>query len=244
MKNGFYRIGELARRTGLTVRTLHHYDRIGLLKPVRDRHSGHRFYGARELARLQRILGLRQLGLSLADTGEALERPDSTLPRVLALQAEALERRMRETGRMLELLSTCCARLDRGESLDAEQLLDIIGMTTMYENHFSEEQLETLKQRREAIGDEAVREAESEWPELIGAMRREMEAGTDPADPKVAALAGRWRELIRAFSGGDAGIEASVGRMYADEPGLATAHNLDRELFAYAGRAMAALEEK
>lgn len=244
MENGFYRIGELARRTGLTVRTLHHYDRIGLLKPVRDSRSGHRYYGVRELARLQRILGLRQLGLSLADIAEALDRPNSALPRVLALQAEALERRMRETDRMLKLLSSCRAQLNRGESLAAEQLLDIIGMTTMHEKYFSDAQLETLKHHRADIGEAAVREAEREWPELIAAMRREMEAGTDPAEPKVAALARRWRELVKAFSGGDAGIEASVGRMYADEPGLATAHNLDRELFAYAGRAMAALEEK
>lgn len=243
MKEGFYRVGELARRTGITVRALHHYDRIGLLKPVRDSRSGHRFYGPRELARLQRILGLRQIGLSLDRIADCLDRPEGTLPRVLAAQAEHLRRRVRESERMLDRLAACSAQLDRGEALDAERLLNIIGMTTMHEKYFTEEQLDTLKQRREALGDRAIAAAEREWPELIAAMRREMAAGTDPADPRVRELARRWRDLLEAFSGGDTELAASVGRLYREEPGAASAHDLDGELFAYAGRAMKALEE-
>lgn len=243
MKEDFYRVGDLAQRTGLTVRTLHHYDRIGLLKPVRDRQSGHRWYGPRELARLQRILGLRQLGLPLARIAECIDRPEGALPRVLAAQANQLRQRIRETERILELLDFCSARLDRGDSPDAEELLTIIGMTTMYEKYFNEEQLDTLKRRRESLGEHAMAEAHQEWPELISAMRREMEAGTDPTDERVGPLARRWQALVQAFSGGDAGIEQSVGRMYREEPGVAMAHNLDKDLFAYAARAMAAVNE-
>lgn len=243
MKEGFYRIGELAERTGLTVRALHHYDRIGLLKPVRDRQSGHRWYGPRELARLQRILGLRQLGLPLARIAECLDRPDGALPRVLTAQVNHLRNRIREAERMLEILANCSMRLDRGDALDAEQLLTIIGMTTMYEKYFSEEQLNTLKKRRQALGEGAMAEAQREWPQLIAAMRREMDAGTDPADRRVQPLARKWKELVHLFSGGDTGIERSAARMYREEPGVATAHNLDADLFAYAGKAMAALKE-
>lgn len=243
MKDGFYRIGELAEQAGLTVRTLHHYDRIGLLKPVRDRQSGHRWYGPRELVRLHRILGLRQLGLPLARIADALDRPEGSLPRVLTAQADHLRRRIGEAERMLHLLSALSGRLERGETLDAESLLDIIGMTIMYEQYFDDEQLETLAGRRETLGPAAIAEAEREWPNLIAAMRREMEAGTDPAEERVRALARRWRELVRAFSGGDPGIEASAAKMYREEPGVAMAHNLDGELFTYAGKAMAALKE-
>ena len=59
------KIGELASRTGLTVRTLHHYDEIGLLKPSHRTDSGHRLYTVRDLGRLQQIVSLRQLGFSL-----------------------------------------------------------------------------------------------------------------------------------------------------------------------------------
>lgn len=59
------KVGELAERTGLSVRTLHHYDEIGLLSPVGRTGSGHRLYGGEELTRLAQIVSLRQLGLSL-----------------------------------------------------------------------------------------------------------------------------------------------------------------------------------
>ena len=67
-----YTIGELAGSTGLTVRTLHHYDRIGLLQPTDRSPSGYRLYGSEDVQRLYRILALRQLGLSLKDIDAAL----------------------------------------------------------------------------------------------------------------------------------------------------------------------------
>ncbi len=69
------KVGELAKRTGLTVRTLHHYDEIGLLKPSLKTESGHRLYTAVDVARLQQVLSLRQLGFSLEQVRDCLDRP-------------------------------------------------------------------------------------------------------------------------------------------------------------------------
>src|SRR3989449_11352984 len=69
------KVGELARRTGLTVRTLHHYDEIGLLKPSLHTEAGHRLYTAGDIARLQQVLSLRQLGFSLEEVLDCLDRP-------------------------------------------------------------------------------------------------------------------------------------------------------------------------
>src|SRR5262249_62096823 len=75
-----WKVGELAARTGLTVRTLHHYDAIGLLSPsgrTDSAHgSGHRLYTAGDLARLQQILSLKQLGFALEQIREYLSRDD------------------------------------------------------------------------------------------------------------------------------------------------------------------------
>src|SRR5688572_33314365 len=70
------KVGELAKRTGLTIRTLHHYDEIGLLKPSLHTESGHRLYTAADVARLQQVISLRQLGFSLEDVGACLDRAD------------------------------------------------------------------------------------------------------------------------------------------------------------------------
>ena len=68
------RVGELARRTGLTIRTLHHYDEIGLLKPSQYSEAGYRLYSAGDVARLQQVLSLRQLGFSLEEVRDCLDR--------------------------------------------------------------------------------------------------------------------------------------------------------------------------
>ena len=75
----YYRVGEVARLTRVSVRTLHHYDRIGLLHPARHSAGGYRLYGESELLRLQQILTLRYLGFPLKQIGELLDRADFDL---------------------------------------------------------------------------------------------------------------------------------------------------------------------
>src|SRR5438132_11048909 len=84
------KVGELARRTGLTVRTLHHYDEIGLLKPSLHTGSGHRLYTADDVARLQQVLSLRQLGFSLEEVRDCFNRPGFSPPEVIRLHVERL----------------------------------------------------------------------------------------------------------------------------------------------------------
>ena len=69
------KVGELAKQTGLTIRTLHHYDEISLLKPSLHTAAGHRLYTAADIARLQQVLSLRQLGFSLEQVRDCLDRP-------------------------------------------------------------------------------------------------------------------------------------------------------------------------
>src|SRR5437660_12121106 len=70
------KVGELARRTGLTIRTLHHYDEIGLVKPSLHTEAGHRLYTAEDIAHLQHVASLRQLGFSLEEIRDCLSRAD------------------------------------------------------------------------------------------------------------------------------------------------------------------------
>ena len=85
------KVGELAKRTGLTVRTLHHYDEVGLLRPGERTLSGHRLYGEPEVRRLQQIASLKHLGVPLAEIRACLERPEYSLAHVLQMQAERIE---------------------------------------------------------------------------------------------------------------------------------------------------------
>ena len=80
-----WKIGELARATGLTVRTLHHYDSLGLLRPSERSPAGYRLYGAEDVVRLQKIVSLRQLGFSLDAIRDCLDTPGLSLGRVLEM---------------------------------------------------------------------------------------------------------------------------------------------------------------
>ncbi|HUB38489.1 MAG TPA: MerR family transcriptional regulator [Streptosporangiaceae bacterium] len=99
-----WKVGALAKATGLTVRTLHHYDEIGLLQPSARLAGGHRLYDADDLARLYRIIRLRQLGFPLSQVAEVLAEPEWQL-------APAIERHLAETRRRAALASRLCARL-------------------------------------------------------------------------------------------------------------------------------------
>src|SRR5215210_8585811 len=85
-----WKVGELARRTGLSVRALRYYDEIGLLSPSRRTEGGHRLYTAGDVVRLQQIKSLRALGFSLREIGEYLNGADVPLGRVIELHLARL----------------------------------------------------------------------------------------------------------------------------------------------------------
>ena len=232
-----YRVGELAKRTGLTVRTLHHWDQVGLLRPSRRTPSGHRLYGPEAVQRLQRIRSLRALGLGLEEIGQALATDASTLEDVLQAQRDQVREQLRNLKALEGRLEKILGLLRDQGNVPEEELMKTMEMMTMIERHFAPEQMELLKAQGSSLGPGAIREAQMEWPRLIGRMTEEMEKGTDPTSPEVQKLTARWQALIRAFSGGDKGIEASLAGMYQAEPGMAAGQGLKRELFEYLGRA-------
>jgi MerR family transcriptional regulator, thiopeptide resistance regulator len=226
-----WRVGELARQAGLTVRTLHHWEERGLLAPSERTGAGYRLYSDEDVRRLYRIAALRDLGLSLGEIREALER-DGGLRAVVERQLEALDRRMEHDARLRELLVRVL------ESHDSADLLATVEMIRMSDRYYTPEQQAELARRREQLGPEGMEQAQRDWAELIAAMEAEREAGTDPADPRVQELARRWSELIEAFTGGDPGIRASLQRMYEEQgPEQASRGALSAELAEYVARA-------
>jgi len=236
-----WKVGELARRTGLTVRTLHHYDQVGLLRPSRRTPAGHRLYGEADVARLQRIQSLRRLGFGLDEVRDALDRPDLSPLRVVQLHLERVRGEIRLQQRLCERLEAIAERLSAAEEVSADEFIQTIEAMTMFEKYYTPGQLEELRVRREELGEDRMREVQEEWPKLMDEMRAEMERGTDPADERVQALARRWSGLVREFTGGNPGIERSLGNLYQNESSV---QGMDvagmRPLMEYVQRAHAA----
>jgi MerR family transcriptional regulator, thiopeptide resistance regulator len=226
-----WRVGELARASGLTVRTLHHWEERGLLEPAERTGAGYRLYSDADVRRLYRIAALRDLGLSLDAIGAALD-DDRDLRSVVQRQLDALDRRMEHDARLRELL----VRVLESDG-DSSDLLATVETIRMSDRYYTPEQQAELARRRDELGPEGMEQAQRDWAELIAAMDAEREAGTDPADPRVQELGRRWSALIEAFTGGDPGIRASLNRMYEEQgPQQASRGMLSAELSEYVAK--------
>ena len=235
-------IGRLASAVGLTVRTLHHYDAIGLLVPAERSFSGRRLYSPQDVRRLYRIVALRRLGLGLEEIGALLDdSPD--LAQAVRRHLDRVEHQLELQRRLRVTLTRILELLEVGQEPDRAQFIDAIGVMIMSESYYTAEQQEQLAERRQALGPDGMAAAERDWAELIEAVRAERARGTDPADPRMQELGRRWRGLIEQFTGADEGIRQSLARMYEEEgPRAASQGMVDAELMQYVDRALAQLD--
>lgn len=222
-----WKVGDLAARTGLTVRTLHHYDAIGLLCPsgrTGSAHgSGHRLYTAADVARLQQIVSLKMLGFGLEQIREYMTRADYDPRRVVRLHLERVRGQADELKRLADKLAALSDALDKAEVVSADEFLTTIQEMTMIEKYYTPEQLEQLKKRREEGGpemEELMQKAPQMWADWDKDVKAALDAGVPPTDPKAQELARRWWALVSGFTGGDPDIYRSLKRMYTTEPNV------------------------
>jgi len=144
-------VGDLARVTGLTVRTLHHYDRLGLLSPGRDA-AGRRRYGPAETRRLHQIIALRGFGLPLAEIARLLEGEGPDPLRLLHRQLEQAEERIAAAQRLRRSLLAAIRGLTSLEGeVTARQFVELIERMITVDRKLTREQLEQMTEQRERM---------------------------------------------------------------------------------------------
>lgn len=205
------KVGELARRTGVTVRTLHHYDEIGLLKPSGRSEGGYRLYVAADVARLHSIQALRQLGLALADIGPLLDGSQAGAQAILAQQMQALEQQIRQATELRDRLMLLHEGFLRGQSPELADWLRALSLMTTYGKYFSSTEL------KEILGGWS--RIEADWDPLKAEVQSAMDRGAAIDSPAVQLLARRWMVLMHRWMGGDFARMERWGDMYRLEPG-------------------------
>ncbi len=128
------RVGDLAAATGLTVRTLHHYEQIGLVQPTTRSAAGHRLYGAEAVDRLYRVCRLRQLGMGLDQIARTLDDPHADLHQALSDHRDDVDRRLASASRVRTRLTAALASIDQADAARAADLITILEDMTMLDS--------------------------------------------------------------------------------------------------------------
>jgi DNA-binding transcriptional MerR regulator len=216
-----YRAQQFAELAGVTVRTLHHYDRLGLLRPSRTG-AGYRVYRESDLERLEQIVALKFVGLPLKRIKTLLDRDNLDLADALPRQRLVLEAKRKWIDRAIHAIQDAERALATGQRPNAALLKKIIEVIEMQndanwsEKYYSEEALEKLKKREWT--PEMQEQTTKRWNELFQEVEGALDE--DPAGEKAQALAARWGVLIREFTGGDPEVTRGLNNVWKDSSGL------------------------
>lgn len=227
------KVGELAKRSGLTVRTLHHYHAIGLLTPSARADNGYRLYDRDDVARLHQIQALRRFGLSLAEIGDYLNQPGTPLVDLVAKQIASLDRQLAQASQLRERLVSLHAQLAAGTEPELSDWLTTLELMTVYDKYFSDEELARMPMyRKSQTGD-------AEWIALVADVRALHDAGVPPEDDRVRALADRWMTQLVRDTAGDPRLLAKLNVMHEREPSMQSKIGISTELRDYVLKAVA-----
>ncbi len=242
-------VKQLSKLAGVTPRTLHHYDEIGLLKPSRVGQNGYRYYGEESLLRLQQILFYRELGLPLEDIKKIVGRRDFDVMGALRSHKEALQKQVERLNRLIHTVDNTINHL-KGQ---------IIMSNKAYFEGFSEEEQERYAAEAEELyGAESVRASMNKWKAYsVEEKKRILEEGsknyTDmiaampkgPDSPEAQAIVERWRKHMDYFWTPNLDQLLALANGYHDDPRFrATFDKMHPELAGFMKEAVQVYVEK
>jgi len=219
-------VGSVARLAGVTVRTLHHYDEIGLVVPSGRTDSGYRTYGSAEVERLQEVLFFRELGFSLETIRDIIGRPSYHREAALEQQRDLLEQRAERLLLMVDAIDRAMLAQRTGVQMSNEDILEVFGDfdPREYEEEAKErwgqsDAYQQSAQRTSGYGKADWEAIKAETDEIYGAFLTLKDSGIPADDPAAMEIAERHRAHIsRWFYDCSLEIHAGLGEMYmADE---------------------------
>lgn len=224
------KVGELAKRTGLTIRALHYYDNIGLLKPSGRSESGYRLYNQSDVARLHGIQALRRLGLPLAEISRLFEEGTASLPLIISRQIQALEHEMAKAAELRSRLLFIQEQIVAGIDPEIDAWLSTVGLMTTYGKYFSTDEIRKIVTNWNQLL--------AEWRPLITAIRNAMDRNMPVASVEVQTLARRWMDLSLRWMEGDFKLLKRWGNMCKEDPSAHGGSGIDAALFQYISMAI------
>lgn len=235
-----YTVKQIAELAGISIRTLHYYDEIALLKPPHVGDNGYRYYDDASLMRLQQILFYREVGLELMQIKRILDDPEFDLRNALHSHRAVLEERGRQVQRLLDTIDHTLQHLSGERDMSRKKL---------FKGFDKKDRRDAERQARLQYGPGIVNESARLWNSYSKAKQQAvldegnqiyreivevLEAGTAPQDARMQALLARWHEHLRYFYEPTFEILRGLGQLYrTDEAFIANFQRLHPDLPEY-----------
>lgn len=217
-------VRRVAKAAGVSVRTLHHYDAIGLLKPGHVGANGYRYYGREELLRLQQILFYRELGLPLAEIAAVLDDPAFDPLAALRGHRTALEGQIGHYRTLIDTIDRTIASLEKDEDMDDNDYYAGIAPETQRrwqheaEAFWGKEAVAAAQAKARSFSKEQVAAIQTEMETIRADFQRLFREGTDPASAAVQAVTDRHYHWVSHSWTPDAAAFKGLGRYYVENP--------------------------
>jgi MerR family transcriptional regulator, thiopeptide resistance regulator len=220
-----YTVKQLADMAGVSTRTLHYYDKIGLLTPSSVGENGYRYYKDEAVLRLQQILFFRELDFSIAELRAIIDGSDFDVLQALKAHRRALQRRIGRLGGLIQTIDRTMMHLKGTIKVDTKDLFE----------GFDKAQQERYEQEAaEQFGEARVKESRRRWNSYSAEQKAQIGVegdeiyrdlvdfiGQDPASPQVQQIIARWHQHIRHFYEPTPEILLGLGQAYAEHPEFA-----------------------
>jgi DNA-binding transcriptional MerR regulator len=222
-----YTVKQLSDLAGVSVRTLHYYDEIGLLKPSYLGENGYRYYVDDAVYRLQQILFFRELDFSLNEILEILEQPEFDLLATLHSHRKALQEKVKRLGDLIKTVDSTILHMNGEVEMSKKQL---------FAGFSEEEEKRYAQEARELYGEEEVNASYKLWNSYSPQKKEQImaegntiytgvvtliEQGHSASSPEVQQVIARWHQHMRYFYEPSVERLLGLGQLYVEHPDFA-----------------------
>ncbi len=217
-----YTVQQLADLAGVSVRTLHHYDEIGLLSPGRES-NGYRSYGEPELLRLQQILLYRELEFPLDEIAELLDKPGFHMPAALKKHREQIEKKQQRLSGLIATIDKTLGKLSGKNEMTDDELFEAFWHKHETEYAAEAEQrwghtdaYKQSKERTKHLTKEDYKRMAKDGDTFMKTLAKCIDAG--PADAKTQDLIAKHYKSLETFYDPSPELYRGLGEMYVNDP--------------------------
>lgn len=233
------KVGQLAKQVCLSVRTLHHYDEIGLLSPSVRTEAGHRLYNSLDIQRLYAIQALKEFGLSLPQIAERITQESPSLTDILNQQLAQIEHQIEQAQQLKKRLKKLHQFSASHIESSPSDWLTTLALTNIYARHFTTEELDALSN----YAQEAKDELEQEWPLMVKQLQLFVDENYPPTGERAKNFVIKWTAMFEQFVGHNPALLLKVHALSQQELYVQFHRGISPKMIEFLGEAMSAVHQ-